>query len=217
MLNKFSGGAPNEQLIMITVPHAKCEFPPDHECDIAATKLATELAGSLNNRYRMIRTFTGTINRTSIDLNRVESYDTTYRYDIRKQLAEYINSYPQSHIIYIFDCHSFPDGNYFANVRVTNPDLAILFDDCSQLTFMEELTDTLKEYGIKVTKHIGRDNNIIDEFNHYNIILRDYFIVAILLELNESISDAKLKLIGRAINKWINTINKYIIERPNTS
>lgn len=217
-----------KQLIILTVPHAKCDtiieknYP--HSCDFSAVKFATELKKVLTDDSREIITFYGTINRRKIDLNRIQSIYTNFRKRIRNRIKMRIYELVFSEIniinkiIYVIDCHSFP-SNSFENVRINNPDVCILMADCLQLTVVEELTDILRDNGINATKHLGDGNSIIEEFysfdEYYNLSKLGIKIIPVLIEINEKTAstDEKLYIICSAINIWIQTINKYTLEK----
>lgn len=205
-----------KQLIVITTPHEKCEDNNiGHTCDTFARILAEQLKISLANDSREIVYFKGNINRKKIDLNRLNSRDTIFRKSITSYIIEHINkliTQNEARLIYILDCHSFPPGNSFNNISINNPDIAILFDDCLQLIYVEELTDILNKNKIRSTKHIGNQNDIIDEFIEINKTYLQYYkikIMPILIEINEGIDMNKLKIIGQSVNQWINNVNKY--------
>lgn len=125
------------QLIILTTPHAKCNYKIEkykpHNCDFYAEKFANKLEQILSENKREIILYHGTINRTEIDLNRDASLDTNFRKRIRnrikmkiKELAALDEYQNYSNIIYVIDCHSFPSES-FSNIRIKNPEIAILF------------------------------------------------------------------------------------------
>lgn len=196
-----------KQLIILTTPHEKCpNYKHTHLCDFFAIKLANQLLESLKDETTEVMLFSGNINRSVVDLNRIAGRNTEYRKNVKNTLLKKIKN--SSFVTYVLDCHSFPPGDSFQNIRTTNPDVTILFDDCkSQLLIIDELIETFRDNNILAIKLIGINNDIIDEYNSIKIPNRK--IIPVLIELNENVDDDKLKIIGKCINIWIKTINKY--------
>lgn len=227
-MRKSKEDLPMKQLIVLTVPHEKCTGI-NQDCDLFALKLADQINISLSNRSRNIETFHGNINRDIIDLNRFEGRYTNFRYSIREKILKFVkeliknkstSSISESKIIYLIDCHSFtPGGHKYGNVRIQNPEVSILFNKCSMIDIIEELTDLLKENDLVTTKHYGVIDDIIDEFidynNKFNLSRFNIKIIPILIEVNESIEEKKIPRIGKAIHQWIITINKYLSNPTN--
>ncbi|XWV25279.1 putative ORFan [Tupanvirus deep ocean] len=214
-----------KQLIILSLPHFICEDDSNenHSCDTSAEKIANKLLPTLSNDHRYVYMYKGNINRNTMDLNRKMSYNTTFRKAIRnrikmkiREIISTIQESPESKILYLIDCHSFPD-KYFGNIRIDNPDVSILFANCSQLIYVDELIETLKDNKINGTKHIGSGNDIIEEMYKYNISLElekyNIVIVPILIEINETITEEKLNAISYSVNIWINTINNYYAKK----
>lgn len=211
-----------KQLIIITTPHEFCKRSSQetHTCDPFAIKLANQLVHSLKDDSREIILFHGNIYRKLIDLNRAQSRETNFRKMIRNKLEDQIkkllnsnsNSNRKNKIIYLLDCHSFR-GNSFANIRIQNPDVSVLFN-CHQLLLLEELTESLRDNGIIATKHIGGKNDIIIEADSLNIKYelwrKNIIVIPLLIEVNENISDQKLTLVGKSINQWIHNVNNFL-------
>jgi hypothetical protein len=218
------------QHIILTIPHETC-VEKTKFCDLAALKLANQLEISLANQNRIIEVFHGDINRQTVDLNRKYSRETRFRNTVRLYLLEYIKNLIQNKtdyniteekIVYLIDCHSFTPGDHkYGNIRVSNPDISILFNQCSILNIIEELTDICKDHDLAVTKHYGIIDDIIDEFANYNntFNLQKYGIkiIPILIELNENIEEKRMHKIGLSINEWIKSINQYLINQPYSS
>lgn len=216
--------------IILTLPHLKCsndqsDTTPHHNCDTIIEKVANIMSKILLNDKREIVIFWGDINRNISDLNRIESRGT----DFDAQLEAYVettikeinnqNIKNSNNIIYIIDCHSFPstktdNEGHFRNIRINNPDVAILMADCLQLDYAEELYEILKENNISVTKHLGKGNYIIEKYYAYGRQLTKNnslaIIIPILIEFNEDLSDAKITIICQCIEKWIVSIDAYL-------
>lgn len=216
------GSADNltKQLIILTVPHSKCiENLNVHVCDFGALKCAKIISEKLSGDQNETIILEANINRTILDLNRIKSFNSDYRTKLRSTVIDKIKENEKldiknkNRIIYIIDCHSFPDKtNDFSNVRIKNPDVAILMASCYQLNYAEEMTDILHELGISATKHLGNGNDIIEEFYSVNQKLKfgyNTIIIPLLLEFNEGLSDNKIKIIGTGIGEWIESINKF--------
>ena len=224
-----------KQLIVLTVPHYVCDDGIEHPCDNYAAKLAETITDSIKSNSRDIVIQYGDIPRKITDLNRnkYSSISSNFRRKIRNLIEEKIksiqinqvNQVNHEEIIYLIDCHSFP-GKSFANVRFENPDVSILMADCRQLTLVEELTDSLKEKGIKATKHLGKGNSIIEEFyfpdktdgtqrapiperTQRAPIPERTRIIPILIEANEN-EDYNMKIVAECVNVWIEKINKFV-------
>lgn len=207
----------NRQLVILTTPHEKCqEVKTNHYCDTYAIKLANKIREVVPQSI----IFHGDINRTSVDLNRTVSRDTDFRKNIRKKIRDQIEKIlslklmDENKFIYVIDCHSFP-ANDFENLRIKNPDVALLFNSCLQLSLMEELTDTLKDNGISATKFLGGENDIIREADSFNsasyLNHTGIKIITVLVEVNETVSDYKLNMVGQSIATWINKVNQFLL------
>jgi len=200
-------GTKINQLVITTTPHEQCQNPPIyHTCDTSAKLLAEQIQKNIH--------IAGSINRTIIDLNRLPSrYTTKFRNNIRTAIQSFISTIQPNdtkNIIYILDCHSFPPNTHsFYNIRISEPDIAILFDNPNHLIYMDELISTMADNQIKATKHIGINNDIIDEFSHIND--QNITLIPVLIELNESINDPiKLRKIGESIDRWIINVNNFL-------
>ncbi len=210
-----------KQLIVLTTPHETCAKIDGHNCDTYALKLANQFKKSLSNKDRDVIIFHGDVNRTKVDLNRAESFYTPFRQEIREKILYKINEIKNSseissnNIIYLLDCHSFPNDDPYQNVRISNPDVAILFADCNQLLLTEELTDIFKDNNIKAVKLLASRDDIINEFIDlkYKYISYKIDIIPILIEINESVSNEKLEMVGESISRWIDIVNKYIMNQ----
>jgi hypothetical protein len=206
------GGSDINELIILTTPHEKCIKTSEHLCDTYAEKLAKELFTILGMTKSEIILIHGTINRKFVDLNRIQGRDTKFRQEIRNKVNNFIDNAKTNHnIVYIIDCHSFPVEKHqytFRDVRISKPEVSILFDDPIQLTLMEELTNILHDHGIAATKHMGTGNDIMDEFIHIN--KDDVRIVPVLIEVREDLDNDKMTLIGESVRQWIGTVNRYI-------
>lgn len=216
------------RLIIITIPHTICDYTKprtEHVCDFEAENFANILREVLEeDEINNVYFYRGNIIRTSTDLNRPKSLYTDYRKAIRNRVIMKIKeikitypSYPESNIIYIIDCHSFPSqSTSFQNIRYKNPDVTVIFTDCNQLIYMDELTEIFKEFNISASKVIGSNNSIIDEFYfidaYYQLEKSNIKIVPVLIEINESNTQQKMKSIGLAIKGWMPKVNNYIIE-----
>lgn len=212
-----------KQLIVLTIPHFVCinDTEKKHNCDYSAERLAESLKQVLIDKD--VYFYNGNINRTFIDLNRIQSNKTDFRKVIRnrikmkiKEIIATISSSKEENIIYILDCHSFPSPS-FSNIRFSDPQISILLANCEQLIYVDELTEIFRDYGIHATKHIGSGNAIIEEFYNFNkkYKLEKYNIkiIPILIEANESLTNDQMMVACHAIVKWISTVNKYIIEK----
>lgn len=187
---------PPNNLIILTVPHEKCDGYEFHLCDYSARKLANQLMDSLKNNNREIILLSGNINRQYIDLNRYISRSTNFRKQIRQKINK--NKYSK---IYIIDCHSYPSKS-FKNYETNDPEITILFDNPKDSIIIDILVSILRYYNIMTIKLRGIKNDIIDEFSNYQNVM------PILIEINESINENKFPLIGKGINKWITFLEK---------
>ncbi len=208
-----------KQLIILTTPHETCvNIPNQHNCDTHAKKLAEQLAGSLQNDSRKIVTVHGNIDRNYIDLNRSFSrYFTHFRSAIRNRIKTQIdrlsahNNSTINNIIYLIDCHSFPNSESFNTVRTKHPEIALLSGDPKDFVLVHELYDLLNENDIKVTIFPGIMDDIIDEAGDIDNSVNDIKIVPVLVEVNEAISDERIMKISGVFNDWITTVNEFLM------
>ncbi|AYV85781.1 MAG: putative orfan [Satyrvirus sp.] len=207
------------QLIILTVPHFLCdESKGKHKCDYYAEKLALCIKKELSNEDRDIVLYNGNINRTITDLNRTESTRTNFRTAIRNRINIKINELivhkkkysSDVDMIFVLDCHSFPP-KYFENIRYSNPDVSILFVNCMELVYIEELIETFKDFSVVATMHLGGENDIIREFYKLGTGTKKngIRIIPVLIEVSEKITEEKLSAVCMAINKWTQTIVSY--------
>ena len=99
----------------------------------------------------------------------------------------------------------------FSNLRINEPEAAIIFNNCSLLLIAEELTETFRDNGVISTKFCSTGNDIINEFYELNMKTnRHIYIVPILIEIRENLSNEKINIISKSIDKWIATTNEYI-------
>jgi hypothetical protein len=213
-----------KQLIVLSIPHELCH-DINQDCDLYAKKMADELIFSLSTKSREIVTIHGDINRTIVDLNRYEGRFTDFRQSVREVILNQVkflikniksDEISENKIVYLIDCHSFVPGDHkYGNVRIKNPDVCIIFNKCSLIEIIEELTDLLKENNLITTKLYGVVDDIVDETTGYNdkfnLSRFNIKIVPILVEVNESIDEKKIPRIAKAINQWIININKYLL------
>lgn len=209
----------DEQLIILSVPHAKClSENSKHTCDTAADKLATYIKNKLKNKDARI--FLGDINRSIIDLNREAGIYTSWRKNIRDTIKNKLINYKlnKSNIVFVLDCHSFPNGS-FGTKKYPNPDVSILYSSKSQLNIINKLINTFERNNIVTTSHLGIHNSVIDEFyildqRIYNVLLNNYVrIIPILIEVKESITEDQLDKIGLCVNEWIDNITHSLINQ----
>jgi hypothetical protein len=205
-----------KKYVILTTPHEVCAEPKDHNCDLYANKLAKNLSDNLN-KNNIMTLFHGNINRQTLDLNRVASYYSDFRYELRSKVYDIINNADSKvmTILYVLDCHSFPAKNKryapsFPNLRIDNPEAAIIFSNCSFLLIVEELSDTFRDNGIISTKFWSNGNSIIDEFDRIYEKYHNIIIVPILIEVREDLTDEKINLISKSVDQWINTTSKFI-------
>lgn len=197
------------QLIILTTPHETCIDHINHYCDYYANKLAMTLKHIFLFKKYNIKILHGNINRTRIDLNRIQSRNTQFRKKLR-EIVDNFNIKTDSHnIIYIIDCHSFPfekNGNTFSTNDVKNPQTTILYDTDIEEKYANILKTILQKKNIDVTNLPGIHNDIIDEFS--NIHKHNLHIIPILIEVREDLTDIQLNDIADSINEWIIIINE---------
>ncbi len=142
-------------------------------------------------------------------------YLTILRQDIRDKIGIQIDilekrgTIDHNNIIYVLDCHSFPKKSKFRNIRISDPEVTLLFDNTIDFIYTYELAELLKDSNIKVVTLPGVRNDIIDEFSGKYSRVR---IISVLVEISETIDDQRLMYISKVFDKWINKINKYILD-----
>ncbi len=200
--NHSTNGHQVQSLVVLTVPHAKCSVNlAGHNCDTSASPFARMLEAKLIESGRNVVTMYGDINRLEVDLNRVEARYTDFRVKVRKAVVGYIEK--MNGLVFVLDCHSFPDKRGYSNVRISNPDVMLLFDNVVNFVNIFELMELLREKGIVVILVPGVRNDIIDEFN---MAVKGVHVVSVLIEVNESMSDSKLDVVCSVVDVWIGTI-----------
>ena len=100
--------------ILLTVPHAKClTEQKSHICDYAAMPNALSLARQLFHTFsKDVIVLPGNINRSTIDLNRIESRPTVFRQWVSMFLPIISRCY---------DIHSFPPGGSWTQKKPSHP------------------------------------------------------------------------------------------------
>lgn len=188
-------------LIVLTVPHAKCNPNiHNHNCDLYAEKFADTLHAVLVKSNKHVITHHGNINRLETDLNRIEARYTEFRVNVRNTVVNQLKKFSMGNMSYVLDCHSFPNNRGYRNIRISNPDVMLLFDNTYNFIQIFELMELLRDNHIITILLPGSRNDIIDEFN---IMTQQIQIISVLIEVNESISDIKLQTVCSTINNWI--------------
>lgn len=172
-------------MLIITVPHDKCsEHKKSRNCDLVAQKVADRIYERLKNHIQT-RIYHADRYRSEGDLNRIETFDTTWRQNITNQL--------KSGDI-LLDIHSFPNTvNSFGTINEQIPKIVLLdMDDHT------DLCDQVKST-IPSTKYMrGSSKNDIVK----NAL--DNEVDAMLWEFNES------TITDEDINKFADIMSKYI-------
>jgi hypothetical protein len=159
--------------ILIIAPHSNCDPNVDHRmCDLRS-KDAAEKINELVKKTHEVKLFLSDTYRKIHDYNRKESFNTTWRQNIRN----YIESNRDSRII-IFEVHSYPNKDTEFTI---GSEMALLAID-EYLCETRELKEHLENAGIKIHKKINdtRIINLMMDTKEYNNIQAHY-----LLEFNE--------------------------------
>lgn len=180
--------------LIITVPHAKCDFMAKKRgCDFAAALAGKSICNALNKCKLKYVYFQGNEFRCNYDLNRKPSRSTKYRTALESVIK---NSSSNNSLL--LDIHSFPDYymdeagdiNFFAKNEVA-PDIVFLQgpnNTFNEVSLTESLFASIKkaELKTKIIKGIIV-NDIMNNANEYSI-------PAVLLEFNEKYNKDPEKL-----------------------
>lgn len=106
-------------MIIITVPHGKCDNVEKRECDIVARYVANRIYNYLNNAgIKNIKLYEASIVRSELDLNRIQSRQHQWRRDISDKIKN-------GDIL--LDIHSFPNMS-FGSINGNEPKIVLLDD-----------------------------------------------------------------------------------------
>lgn len=185
--------------IILTVPHYICIGTiSGHNCDTKAELLADSISSKFPDEQDLI-ILIGNINRTLIDLNRIQSRNTRFRKRIREEIEKRRNKR-----IFLLDCHSFDKTHDFRDKnQFVDPEFVIIYDHEKFKQDAFKLKDMLLLKNIKVNVIKGNKNDIIEEFQSYEDI------TCLLLELSEDLKNSKkIDIISDSIKNWIeNSLN----------
>lgn len=198
--------------IILTIPHAKCiGNNENHTCDAYAKKLADALENKLTKITKNIHIFIGNINRSKIDLNRIQSRVTPFRRKVIETAKKWLDSGIRE--LFVIDCHSFPvnvSGIYtFGTNEISKPQVTILYDQSTyniDKKYADLLEKKFRDIGLKSTELKGIHNDIIDQF----IQLKSNYtkIIPLLVEIREDLDKTQIDNVTTAILSWIKEISK---------
>jgi len=190
--------------IILTVPHALCIYDnKNHTCDATAKKLAYKLMSKLGGKItNNITTVIGNINRSKIDLNRIQSRKTEFR----KIIVKIIKTWEKKKlkVIFVIDCHSFPIKKFriydFGTNQISKPLVTILYDSLVHHEYIDYLDQ------LPITKLKGIHNDIIDQSITFED--KNTKIMPVLIEVREDMTDKQYTILSTVIENWIKGIAK---------
>ncbi len=202
-----------ETQVILTVPHSFCDLH-NHErtCDLVAQEAAESLAHLLSFSSEI---FLGNSPRSFLDLNRDESFNSSYRQDIRNTLSNsqgsflasngIIQSSPESNI-YLLDIHSFPllstESNGKPYLTFDFAEVALVDHLTTTTDYVHRLANVLHQGGVRVLVAEGNeDNSILGE-------AREQGIPSILIEYLEDLSSDRIDYINILIDLWLQNENE---------
>lgn len=194
--------------IILTVPHSIClkgETREEKNCDLISLKFANILHDILVKNGYNASVIKSTYNRRYLDPNRFSTlsrlgYLTIKDSNLWKVLNEEIRDYKNYDNVIVFDVHSFPKGAFNTDKNI------VILDNYPYQKIAIALYYFLKgkKYETTVmTAGIG-SNAIIDVLTSGPVYIR-----ALLIELNENLSDEDLLEIAKLFLSFLK-FNRYV-------
>lgn len=182
------------RICLISTPHAKCKHVSGHTCDSISEKGSQFLKTELISNGWMVSLQSGDINRSEIDLNRYESrFKTEFRENIWHIYMKYVGK-----PLWVWDVHSYPDGKY----SDTPSECVLLspYGNTRARKHNHHLKAWLSQEGISVILYEGSQiNDITTEATGFG------YEYVFLLELNEFLSDSRMRFLMNRIVFWMNS------------
>ena len=201
--------------VILTVPHAAgCAMKEyGHPCDTKGPRLAEIIAKTLHGyKIDVVGPLLGDIPRMIdypyTDPNRAFSHGTQFRIDIKNWIIQ--KRYVEKKTVWIVDCHSFPTKDAFA----VSEDTDFVLIDTPKNGFFSHYSSTLENMINNVPGNTekekihakllsgppvirwGYNNDIIEESKKQGA-------KAFLLEVKETVPDAKIETVAKVISSFI--------------
>ncbi len=180
--------------IVITVPHSKCNgggwilFDP-HDCDKKSASFARKLNKAFKRESKLNTILIlGDVNRIECDLNRKSCHDSK-KYEFSKKLDKFLK---EDNTNLLLDIHSFP-GNHITYELY----ILVLSGDKKSMNISKSLYVFLKKNGVDIAATEG------DKTNHILYLGYEYSIPSVLVEINERLSDTRMRELSNLIKKWV--------------
>lgn len=176
--------------VIVTTPHAMCNLSlTERNCDRMASYAATSLYQKIPyDKYLFFNTasvsgfhiplpdpnriFLSDYPRSTVDLNRSVSRETTFRRSL-SDLMERLHHENRSPVL-VIDMHSFPHGS------IDDNEIDLLDEYTTHTDYVIRLEYLLRSHGVHVGHYRGNGNDIMAE-------ARSYGFISVLCGFNESL------------------------------
>lgn len=205
-----------DPVIIVTAPHAMCNLAlPERNCDRMAGYAATSLYQQIPyDKYLFFNSsitssitsglhlpdshiFVSEYPRSTIDLNRFVSRETTFRRSLHDLFEDLHKLRPLHHSnyspVFVLDIHSFPPGS------IDDNEIDLLDEWTTHTDYVLDLENFLRSHGVYVGHYRGDGNDIMRE-------ARSYGFMSVLCEFNESLSHHRVNEITSLITEWLEII-----------
>ena len=183
----------------MTVPHAQCSAVSHavHDCDYAATRMATRISTALSSAGVAHQTLVGDINRRAVDLNR---RDSRYSTEFREHIRQLVTTMHTTHNVFTLDIHSYPKHHEWSGR--TEYSMVFLYAGGPAPGWVSKLAASIKKTlmkNITIIDNIGLVNDIQDELHALGF-------KAVLMEFNESNTIITEEYLAVAVREWAKAV-----------
>jgi len=179
-------------MILLTVPHSKCEAGPEnaehHTCDPLASPFASALERALRALHFETVRLEGDVNRRSCDLNRAQDCESALKDAFNQQLRA-------GRTDFHFDVHSYPGGREQGQYELYLLDYSTR--ESTPLAHNLSLVAFLQARGARVALLAGSALNALIAGSS------SAGIRSTLLEINEDVSHERMGALSGLIAQWL--------------
>lgn len=172
-------------LVLLTVPHSRCPVSRWRVCDLNAENAAVRLRAAPHPRWSYEMHRSPDVLRETMDFNRPQSWNTSFRRAIRARLRD---------AAVVLDMHSFPRGSFTGE---EDADVVVL-DNTPGTEYGAALARSIAAHGVRAAHMMGDpDKNTITQE------ARDAGVPAVLIEYGEHLDDATVDRANAGVHRWL--------------